>query len=254
MRLNRILAATLAGVFAAAGAGLAGPAAAADAGLYLSIYADRTTPYVEPVDGRSHAFLCLSAAAQVTPKDVCYGFFPRPEAIDVITLANGDTLTRVGPDWTESQGGFHFVQQPGDADNVVLFDAARGMTWRLMLPRGASRLETAAGRQPWQRVSGMRFAAGAPAFIGGNDGVNQYEETVSLPGPSNVVYQRAITGVQRDAVVSAIADWNAGPRRLRDDDYIDAIARVSARLGLKLPHRKPRESAADYVAELSRLN
>jgi len=229
-------------------------ARAAEANLYLSIYADRTMPYVEPDTGRSHAFLCLSAAPQVTAKDLCFGFFPRPEAVTSMVLGQGDSLKRTAQDWVETANGAHFVQQPSAADNLVLFDANRNMTWRLMLPSGGSILESPAGKQRWLPVRAITFGADAPAFIGGNNGADQYEETVSLPLTTNVTYQRVVTPAQRDAAIAALADWNAGPHRLNQDGYIEAIARVGARVGLRLPRHAPRQTAADYVDALSRLN
>jgi hypothetical protein len=244
----------LGALFAAGLALVAGSAKAVENNLYLSVYADRTVPYIEPETGRAHAFLCLSRGAQVTPQDECFGFFPRPEAVTSLVLKNGDQLTRTVQDWVESPGGFRFIQQPSPADNIVLFDSTRQMTWQLSFPRGGSLLQTPAGRQPWRPVIGITFGADAPAFIGGNGPADQYQEIVGLPQATNVTYQRVITPLQRDAVIAAIADWNAGPHRLNQDNYVDAIARVSARLGLRLPHRTPHQAAADYVDALSKIN
>ena len=245
-RLATVLILTLAGGF--------GTAQAASPDLYASIYADRGAPYLEPANGTAHAVLCLSATPVVGPRDICFGFFSRPEGLTSITLRDGRQLTRTGADWVERPAGFHFVQQPGPANGVILFDAKRQITWILTQPRGPSLLAKDKARQPAGQVVGVTFDQGAGAFIGGNSHAGGHQESVILPAGTSLVFQKKISPDQGAAVQAAIDRWNAANHHLGDTDYIDAIADVALSIGAKLPVRAAHRSPADYVAALAKAN
>ena len=232
----------------------AGMAQAAPADIYASIYADRTTPYLEPANGAAHAFLCLSAAPTVGPQDTCFGFFSRPEGLTSITFADSRQLTRAGAEWIERPAGFHFVRQPGPADRMVLFDANRKIAWVLSQPRGPSILKKDAAKQMGGQVVGITFDPGASAFIGGNARAGAFQESVLLPIRTSQVFQKKINPDQGVAIEAAIARWNAANHHLGDADYIDAIGDVAQSMGAKLPVPAARRSPVEYVAALARAN
>ena len=232
----------------------AGAARAADTDRYLSLHADPTTAYVEAATGRAHAYFCLSKTAVLTPGDFCYGFFPQPAGLTSLTLGNGHVLKRVGAEWVETPGDFHFVRQPGPADNVVLFDAKRQVTWVLGQPRGGSIFKTGKARQAGPNVKAVTFDDGAAAFIGGNAKADDFQEIVVLPTKTDVAFWRKIGPAQAAAVDAAIAQWNAGGHHLNDDDYLSALSAVAAGGGAKLPVHMSRKTPADFITALAKMN
>jgi hypothetical protein len=241
---------------AAVVAAMAGVAAAQSPDvLYLSIYADRQTPYVESADGRSHAFLCLSKAPAIGLKDICYGFFARPSAVTSIRFDNGGGLKRVaGADWVESPTGFHFTQQPTPADTIVLVDGKRQISWVLASPHGASQLRQGAAMQPAARVTGITFTPGGAGFIGGVIMAPPYRDAPMPPSATSVAYRRAIGPAQFQGLIKAIEAWNAQPNALTRDGYIGAITAVITGIGGKAPVRSSKMTVADYVAAIAPVN
>ena len=218
--------------------------------FFMSIFSDGEAPYADPGSGRSHAFLCLSASATVTKTDTCYGFFPRPDAITAIALANGGFLVRNGAEWIERPGKFHFVREPGPADKVVLYDSSRQMTWTLSVPKGVSQISYDNGSKPWVNVTSVTFEEEAPAFIGGDGLAEGLAEPVGPPAPGATTFRRQITAAQRKAVLATILLWNTTGLQLSVKDYINVIESIADQVGAS----RPRPTVVGYLSELVRRN
>lgn len=246
---------TRAAIVAAIAAALCGGRAlAAPSDLVVTLYADRATPYLDPASGAAAAFMCLAPAGGPRSKPACFGFYPRGEAIASIQLADGATLVRGAAGWTETPGGFRFTQVAGPADNVVLRDASRDLSWTLSIPRGGSRVTSAGKSAPWRTVTGVTFAPGAKGFIGSDWAGSDYQEPTRPWPAAGLKYSKTIDARRRTDLLSIIDHWNAGGSAVTGANMVDFLDGVAATIGANRPARSVGEGPADYLAALIRAN
>lgn len=231
-----------------------GRALAASNDLVVTLYADRAAPYLDPGTGAAAAFMCLAPAGGARSKPACFGFYPRGEAITSIQLADGATLVRGVSGWTETPGGFRFTQVAGPADNVVLRDASRDISWTLSIPRGGSLVTSAGKTAPWRQVTGVTFAPGAKGFIGSDWPGSDYQEPARPWAAAGLKYSRVIDARRRTDLLSIVDHWNAGRSAVTRANMVDFLDAVAATIGAKRPPRGVADGPADYLAALIRAN
>ena len=231
--------------------------------LYVSLYGAERTPDVDPADGSVHAFMCLSPtrepnadAAAGALAQACFAFRPQPGAVRLVKLSDGGALARgQSGAWTETPGGFHFAQKSLTRDRLVLFDASRGMTWSLSLPRGPSSIHTSTASADWYQVTGVDYDASLAGYVAAPDIAEKALQDHPAP-PSGVVpvFTRKVDPRLRVDLYSIVNAWNAKGHALTASDCLGLIDAVAATIGARRPPHGRDTTAEAYVKDLIKLN
>jgi hypothetical protein len=232
----------------------ANAAVAAPSTLLVTLYADRATPYMDPADGTAHPFMCLTPVDQNAGKPECFGFYPRGGAITSVQLSDGGTLTKREDGWFEAPGGSHYSQIPGPADNVVLRDAARGLTLTLSVPRGGSLISQNGDSRFWRKVTGITFAPAAPSFIGSDWPNSDFQERPTPWEDAGLKFSLSINAARRTDLLSIMRNWNSRAPRMTTAEMTDFLDIVAATIGAKRPPRSSGQTPADYIQALISAN
>jgi hypothetical protein len=227
---------------------------AAPSQLVITLYADRAVPYLDPQNGAAHPFMCLTPADESAAKPECFGFYPRGESITSIQLSDGGALSRSASGWTETPGSYRFTQAPASADNVVLRDASRDITWRLSIPRGGSLIGSAGKASPWYQVVGVTFEPAPKGFIGSDWPESPFQE-LPKPWPTAALkFTKVINAKRRIDLLTIINAWNLRAAPLTQANMVDFLDASVATVGAKRPPRVPGQTPAAYVEALIRAN
>jgi hypothetical protein len=232
----------------------AGGALAAPNDLVVTLYADRAAPYLDPATGAAYPFMCLAPVNAPKSKPACFGFYPRGETITSIQLSDGATLVRGASGWTETPGGFRFTQLSGPADNVVLRDGSRNISWTLSIPRGGSLVASAGKTAPWRQVTSVTFEPAARGFIGSDWAGGDYQEPTKPWAAAGLKFSKVIDAQRRTDLLSIVDHWNAGASPVTRGNMVDLLDAVAATIGVRRPPRSGDEGPADYLGALIHAN
>jgi hypothetical protein len=243
-------------VIAALTAGVGPAAGAARNDLAVTLYADNALPYIDPKTGEDHPFMCLSPANPGDERPQCFGFYPRGAAITSIQLADGGALVRTGAGagWTETPGGYSFVQVHGPADNVVLRDESRDLTWTLSIPRGGTQVTIDGKTSPWADVTAVTFAPGAQGFVGADWPGDDFQEQPRPWADAGLKFTKLVDARRRTDLMSIVRSWNQKSPPLTRKAMADFLDAVAATIGARRPPPATDQTPARYLEALIRLN
>lgn len=223
--------------------------------IRLDIYG--TTRWLtQPGEGVVHAFACISFQLRATIKEDCYGFYPDMGALTQLQLEDGSVIDRKNGIWMEKKTGFKFTVYRFDHNSLILYDKVRDFYWNFPLPRGVTKWRTGPGN--WTSYAKLTSTkqSGPVEMIVGGPGIVKREFATAPIRFANVTseFHVSITEEQRRKILQTMDEFNGESYSLVDQNCIDLVERIAAKIGLQRPRRWIGQLPSDYVRSLAAVN